>query len=894
MLRQSKFKNIKKKNFLLYFVGFFIIFNLSLVSLLYQTPINTTARTESPLTTKLSSLTSGPVIGQPSLSTTNPNSNTSVQVTTGAYSSVGMKNVSLGYSYSYNSSSYSVNMSQSLATIANANTFTSSGTGPTNNYNYGNYTFVSSLTDPISVLTIDFTAANNNALTYLLVEGKNVTTGNWDTLYQNGTTSSTAGYSQFIYTNNNVTLGYKVYVLSYSINFYQSKAPRITTLLLQGMMYIATIPASYHPTFVNYNFVAYDTSNQKNQSPTYSFKMDYIPQIAFNSTSTHMYKNVDYKFNATVSDLDGATDINQNSVYASYYKVDPLINSSVKLSYISTLSSTMQLYSGTIPASYFSSYNGTITAILTGSDSLGSVGTSLPISLQIDTAGPIINSITFNGGVTVPLTNYVTPANYEPNITVQFKDGDGIQSASVYYGINGTNQFTQIKMINETLRSNVTTLTTFNATFPSYSTSKTIAFYFISQDYLSNVNTTNDFYYYVDHSAPYLYNYNLNPNVPYISNSTDTNVLFNVTEVSAVKSIRMFYSYNNGSTWNNNLASQINYNTYKVSSSSTYQTLPYNIPVGTSQIKLQMDQQRVDQASLKLGITFGQGSYLRIYLIGNGKSELLYDRVPGVLNNKIFIFDLFKLGFTKEDLKVNDFYLSIIDYSSNYFGQITAFQFNFVYYTIPLGYQWMSTIPMSVNNTIVQYYFNATDILNNTALTKTYSYYSDGKAPTIQSVSNLTQIDLTASKTIEVTAKVQDQGGVFDVELYYRFNQSDSYQIVSMKYNNTTQEYYYDIPVTQATGNVSYYIKAYDYVGFVTTSAIYNATFKTPVAQTTSSTNTTTTTSSSSHSSSSSNLVGTIFALLLGVVGIAVIGVVGVGGYILYKNDKLKFLKRKE
>ena len=618
--------------------------------------------------------------------------------------------------------------------------------------------------------------------------------------------------------------------------------------------------------------------------------MDYIPQLTFNGTTQMLYKNIDYTLNATVTDLDGVTDINQNSVYVTYYETNPLINKTLKLTYATNLSSTIDLFSTIIPASDFSNYNGTITALLSGTDMEGSQASSSPIYLQIDTAGPIISSITFNGGV--PVSNWVTSAGYTPSIVVQFTDGNGIQDATVNYGINGSNSFMPISMTNQTLKSSTMTLTTFNATLPAYSSTETIAFYFISHDYLSNVNTTANYYYIVDNTAPVLLNYQLNPNVEYISNSTTVSILYNVTEVSAVKSIIMFYSYNNGSTWSNNTASQINYNAYKVTSTSTYPTLPYNIPSGTSNLQLQVDQPRVDTATLKLGLTFDEGSYLRIYLIGNNKSVILFDRVQGTYSNKLFAFDLFSLGFTKEDLQANDFYLSIVDYSNNYFGQITQFQFTFAYYTIPYGYQWMNTVPMSINDTIVKYYFNATDFVNNTAFTNVYSYFADGDAPTMDVLTNTTnQIQLNSARTIEVSTLVQDQGGIFDVELYYRFDNTNSFQIVLMQYDNVSKIYSYSVtvPVSDVNGTFYYYIKSYDNVGFTSISPEFNMTYITPLVQgSTTESISTQSVSLTSNNSSSGDILGIIGEILVGLVIIGIIGAAGAFTYFKVKEKKTK------
>ena len=162
------------------------------------------------------------------------------------------------------------------------------------------------------------------------------------------------------------------------------------------------------------------------------------------------------------------------------------------------------------------------------------------------------------------------------------------------------------------------------------------------------------------------------------------------------------------------------------------------------------------------------------------------------------------------------------DDSNIYFGQINQFNIRLRDYTIPLGYQYLVSLPATGNDTTAYYFFNLIDQFNHEQNTTIFSFYADGKAPTVQILSpTSTQFDANQSATLNVTISVNDKGGIFLVELYYKIDNSSSnteWNIISLRINATTGEFTFMIPVTTENGTVFFKVRVYDNVGYSTSS----------------------------------------------------------------------------
>ncbi|MHA2096666.1 MAG: hypothetical protein ACW98F_18780, partial [Candidatus Hodarchaeales archaeon] len=146
---------------------------------------------------------------------------------------------------------------------------------------------------------------------------------------------------------------------------------------------------------------------------------------------------------------------------------------------------------------------------------------------------------------------------------------------------------------------------------------------------------------------------------------------------------------------------------------------------------------------------------------------------------------------------------------------------NYSYYQLTPGYQ--ATIPNAPADTLVQYYINATDMVNNSAISETYSYFSDGSIPQINNVTETTVVSELESLTINAT--MSDNWALDNTTtlLVYTYDNTTYYQTsMTLITGNETYAVYQAISPATVQSNVYYYIQVIDLSGLQATSGNFS------------------------------------------------------------------------
>lgn len=119
-------------------------------------------------------------------------------------------------------------------------------------------------------------------------------------------------------------------------------------------------------------------------------------------------------------------------------------------------------------------------------------------------------------------------------------------------------------------------------------------------------------------------------------------------------------------------------------------------------------------------------------------------------------------------------------------------------------------------------------------------------------------------------------GGISFVEVYYKFTGQNNWTIANMNFDDDTKLYSFDIPLPIVNGSLTYKIRAYDNVGLITESEIFNFDFE-----------------NGAIFGPGSNFIADIINIVILIAGI---GIIGVGGYFFYPKLKsyTKSLRSKE
>lgn len=210
--------------------------------------------------------------------------------------------------------------------------------------------------------------------------------------------------------------------------------------------------------------------------------------------------------------------------------------------------------------------------------------------------------------------------------------------------------------------------------------------------------------------------------------------------------------------------------------------------------------------------------------LDDGRRFLIFDREPSP-NTLTRNIDLFALGLEQADFTRANFTLEIQDFSELYFGSITDFTIELKHYSVPLGYQFMATIPPTGNDTTVLYYVTLTDRLWNAQNTSVNDYYADGLAPEILVQSLPSPLDVSGGYSIRLSANISDAGGVLGADIYYKFSESADWIVNPLSYDSTTGLFIFDVPISTGEGILLYRIRAFDLSGLSSESALYTIDF---------------------------------------------------------------------
>lgn len=934
-----KKRNKTKINNLSIYIGVLFVLNVLLLSsfiiaLEFNSQSSTTATNsaktdnnimKSPnnhIMNKLNNIGTGTIFYQPSLSINHPLPNQNNVVTAPITDVNGIKNSTLFWKYtSIDNTIYNSVMSSSLTTkfSSNINNNYNSTTPinpdgtPTTTSNRTLAVFEYTSSEVVNTFSISIRKASgtSNQFVYITIDRLNVTTDLWEPFVEQGSINGTTGIigtSSTSFSDTNLSLGYKLTVVAYSSSGGNPSLPYTSApFQVQQTAYSGTITAPNKPTQVSYYMKAYDNLGNLAQSANYNYLADNIPTVTITSSDLTIFGSSPYNLTVSVSDADGASNINNNSIIAYYWVSDPAVLSQTTLQYFGSGNSNTFLYQASLATTFLVGKSGTLSLYVNATDLVGGVGKSLVKPLTIDNTGPNLQSYTMNTTFTTTIgskTYYVFNTSEIPELTATITDPSGIKDATLHFRTNGGTYHTiamTLANTNITLNNDPTSPKNFNATLLSYTSSQIINWYITAHDFGNNLNTSATYTFYVDADAPTLVSSTFSP--PYITNITTPILLFNVTDVVGVKTMTAYYSLDNNATWTSATPVNITYNNQlRASSTISFTSGTYQIPDMVSNISKQITfPYTVDQAVLTLSVNFAQGSYLRIWLANDlGKKIVVFDRISGPIN-KTYSLDLLKLGFNTNDFRNSTFYLITESDSNLYYGNISQFSINLASYNIPYGYQYKVSFPATGNDTTVYYFFNLVDRFNHERNTTIYSYYSDGTAPKV-AITNPTQTQENATVYTGVGYKIDynisDKGGIFLVELYYTVNNKTSINnwiIVDKFVDVTNGSYNFVLNTLPQNGTLYFKIRVYDHAGFSSESPVYKIQFTTTKAPQTTNTNTTTPQTTSTKHTNGNNIISSLLIPL--VIVSAVVAVVGGGGYVGYKklknNGKLTVIKEK-
>ncbi|MHA1115950.1 MAG: hypothetical protein ACTSPJ_07225 [Candidatus Heimdallarchaeaceae archaeon] len=780
--------------------------------------------------------------GTPQISPNSPNSNETATVSLTISDSDEIRNATLWWKYiSLNDTLFNTSMSRDLLLVVDETEFETTGyitdtgvkTNDKTDWRYGEYIFIADEGDVINRIYCSIDKETNlNYLVYVSIEALNITSETWEQRYIDGSYGGTEEVSPFPadYDSTESVLGYKIFAITYigdhpnTVNDPVFNYLRIYEESFSGDIAPPSVTTNT-PTWVEYYITAFDLLNNSMTSDTFTFLMDWTPTITIHEVPTVINADTGFVFNVTVTDYDGVETINDSSVIL-YYKIEGEEEYRTQIfDYLTDLSSTQASYRTTLEVNEITNVETDLLYMINASDIVdsktGREGTSGLRTAIVDNMNPRVSSISVYGGISIPGVENVTLINSEVNITAEFIDPSGIKRVDILYSMPNGTAFLRKEMNNITLIKEGTSPTTFTVTLPETNETAFVEYFFETYDFFGNVGNTSINFYYADGAAPILEKILVNP--PIISNVTDVQVLFNATDYSSLKTSVIWYSTDGGLTWNNTISYLIDYNSFKdYAETFVAVDLPALIEDNSTTF-LTLNVERgggVTEATLSVDITHEKSTDIRIWLLlDNGREFIIFDRETRP-NSFTLSVDLLKLGLTQSDFTEANFTLKITDYSDLYSGSVTSFEITLKHYSIPLGYEFISTIPKTNTDTDVLFYITLTDSLDNVVNSSIFSYYSDGLAPNITLIPINSPLDLAGGYTIEVQANVTDRGGLLTVEVYYTFDEQNDWKILSMEYDPSTDLYTVSIPVIISSGNLTYKVRAYDLAGFSSESNI--------------------------------------------------------------------------
>ncbi|MHA2169595.1 MAG: hypothetical protein ACXAB7_06840 [Candidatus Kariarchaeaceae archaeon] len=773
----------------------------------------------------------GPTIGVPTWAPLQPASTDPVTVTSSVSDPDGVENATLFWQYEYNSSSwYNTSMSTSSQLIVKDDAdFTRTGSVDASGVEIdppSNWAFLEFIYEEQLITEVDIKVdkqGGQTALAYVKIDIKNATTGLWENRLLAGFVGNTNHEGSQTYQRTELIAGIKIYAIS-EIGGGDPPLPQLSNSDLWGLgSYEGDITPPNVPTVTSFYIQAYDTIGNKTDSPTYTVLMDAPPQVTISNLPVSTKEDISLA--VTVFDPDGNTTVDKSSAVVYYRYSSETTWQSKPLTYLITIGEDL-IFNTTIPISTSVGVEDNLLIVANVSDIVqgipGVVGTSGEQTVVIDTLGPRLSGLAFITG-TVFFNN--TGINSPLNLTAIFTDGSGTKSATIYYSSLGG--FDTLVM------SNTTDPNKFSVILPARDTSGTVEYYFETTDFLDNTLTSATLSYSVDGDGPVIEadSFLIYPG-DVIANTSEARILFNATDAAGFRDAILWYSIDGGISWQSTAVSPLDYNTLELPPETfdAKNDLPFVIAnEGTSTIPLPVARKSNFQvATLFLGITHERSSDLRIWLtLDDGSRFLLFDReIIDPVNLANLEFDLLSRGLTVEDFNHNNFTLEIQDISPLYTGFVVDYLIELINYEIPIGYQYESIIPQTDNDTEVIFYITMTDNLNNVANSTEFSYHTDGIAPEVEVEELTSPLELKGADRIEVTATASDAGGIAEVELYYRFSDTEEWQILTMTFDNESSSYVGNIPLPIKSGNLTYWVRAFDMVGLSASSSIYTIVFE--------------------------------------------------------------------
>jgi hypothetical protein len=762
------------------------------------------------------------IFGDPILNPTEPATNQTTSVTMLITDLDGIQNSTLFWQYtSINNTLFNASMTKVKNLVDTQSSFPRTGfitdtgveTDSTTDWMFGEYIYDTAPGESLTEIDTTILKPTQNNLVYVLIEAKNATDGTWNTVLETGTIGGTVDLGDTSYLSTNVTIGYRIYAITYKTGIGGQKPPGLS-LSLYREEYQASIPGVDQPTFVDYYITVFDALNNSATSDTFTFLLDWAPTVTFFDTPPSAIKtDEEYIVNVTVTDLDNATDIDDSSVNA-YYRVESVSELSFVNLALQFKGSQSAVYSGTIPAQNIADAESKLFVLVNASDTFGRSGSTANISIVIDSLHPRVTNIVLDTGVVLNNVQNISLISSEVNITAEFTDSAGIKSASIYYAIPNGTSFVKKDMTNLTLTGLNLSPVEFFVTLPPTNVTGYVEYFFETTDFFGNTGNTSINFYYADGDAPILDTYLIYPLA--ISDSINATLLFNVTDFIDIKQSVVWYSYDNGTTWSNSVGYPIDYSLevfYQETFANT--NLPFLIEDNDiSRVQLEVVRgDKVDSATLRAEIFHDKPTDLRVWLVtDDGRKFMIFDR-EAVSSNIVLNVDLFALGLTQKDFTRANFTLEMQDFSDLYSGSLTKFEIELVRYNFPLGYQFKATIPASGTDTEVLFYITMTDVLWNAQNSTTLSYYADGLAPEIEVQTILSPLDLAGEHGIVVTAKITDFGGIYSAEIYYNVDNDSEWNVLAMVYDPSTELYSVVVPIFNEQGTLTFQIRAFDVSG---------------------------------------------------------------------------------
>ncbi|MFX0013734.1 MAG: hypothetical protein ACFFB2_03135 [Promethearchaeota archaeon] len=780
--------------------------------------------------------TSGPVIDTPTLSNPNPDSDEDVDVAVSIEDIDGVQNATLFWKYtSINETLFSntavgsttqpiidtVDLGFDLIGEVGYVTETGVKTSSPTLWRYGEYTYDASV-----VSSIDVTIGVNRALVYVIISARNFTTGEWQIVHEAGgyglDDSNDLGTET--YQSTTPTLGYSFFAVSYDDLI--PRIPRFDDILLQFEEYSWTIPAANDDTFVEYYFEAYDDLNQSSVSDHYTFLMDFTPIVTIidpvESPRVVLSAYDDLNVNVSVIDPDGAGTVDTNSGIVYYRFVGDTNWSIINMDWFGEFANT-HYFTAAIPAFSLLEVETTMELRANVSDRVGGIkgreGRSPLRYVDIDSLAPRVTDIAIES---YPGLQNITLSTSQVNIDITVEDSGGIKSVNIYYSMPNGTTFKKMEMTNTSLTDPNIDTSTFNVTLPATNETAFVEYYFETEDFYGNNDTTTFVnIYYADGTGPNLDLYSIYPAI--ISNYSNALVLFNSSDYSGSMQPVLWYSFDDQISWSAIGAATINYQIL-VDHQETFRAtnLHYIEDNAVSSFPLEIIRTGpVDTAILTFEITHEMPTDLRIWLkLDDGRQFMLFDREPGPTDIRRDI-EITRLGISEAAFTKGNFTLVIQDFSELFSGAITRYEIELIHHSIPLGYQYIAVIPASVNDTMVYFFITMTDNLWNSENSSIFHYYSDGLVPSINVIAISSPIDLAGKQYIQVSADIYDQGGIVEAETYYKFSKSDYWSVGSMILNSTTGLYYFDVPLPTENGTLYYMVRAFDFSGLSSETTIY-------------------------------------------------------------------------